>query len=516
MSSSPKKQYKTMERKVRVRFAPSPTGALHIGGVRTCLYNYLFAKQHGGDMIFRIEDTDSNRFVPGAEEYIIEALEWLGIKFDEGVSYGGNYGPYRQSERRDIYRKYVDQLLESGHAYIAFDTPEELEAKRNEIANFQYDASTRMQMSNSLSLSKEEVDARIARGDQYVVRAKIEPNEEIVVHDIIRGDVHVNSSILDDKVLYKSADNLPTYHLANIVDDHLMEVSHVIRGEEWLPSAPLHVLLYRFFGWEDTMPQFAHLALLLKPDGNGKLSKRDGDRLGFPVFPLRWVDPKSGEVSSGYRESGYYSEAFINMLALLGWNPGTEQEIFSMEELIEAFSFEHCTKSGARFNVDKTKWFNHEYLLKKDKEEVGEEYLQWLETEKGIKADRDYVVKVAGLVKDRVNFVKELWDQSFFFFEAPTSYDEVTVKKRWKENSPELMRMAKELINGIEDFSAENIEKVLNEWITSNELGMGPVMNGLRLMLVGAGKGPHIHEILELIGKEEAVKRIDKGVEVLG
>ncbi|MEE1091034.1 MAG: glutamate--tRNA ligase, partial [Paludibacteraceae bacterium] len=417
-----------MERKVRVRFAPSPTGALHIGGVRTCLYNYLFAKQHGGDMIFRIEDTDSNRFVPGAEEYIIEALEWLGIKFDEGVSYGGNYGPYRQSERRDIYRKYVDQLLESGHAYIAFDTPEELDAKRNEIANFQYDASTRMQMSNSLSLSKEEVDARIARGDQYVVRAKIEPNEEIIVHDIIRGDVHVNSSILDDKVLYKSADNLPTYHLANIVDDHLMEVSHVIRGEEWLPSAPLHVLLYRFFGWEDTMPQFAHLALLLKPDGNGKLSKRDGDRLGFPVFPLRWVDPKSGEVSSGYRESGYYSEAFINMLALLGWNPGTEQEIFSMEELIQAFSFEHCTKSGARFNVDKTKWFNHEYILKKSKEEVGEEYLQWLEEEKGIKADKDYVVKVTGLVKDRVNFVKELWDQSFFFFEEPTTYDEVTVK----------------------------------------------------------------------------------------
>ncbi|MBR4154741.1 MAG: glutamate--tRNA ligase, partial [Paludibacteraceae bacterium] len=331
-----------MERKVRVRFAPSPTGALHIGGVRTCLYNYLFAKQHGGDMIFRIEDTDSNRFVPGAEEYIIEALEWLGIKFDEGVSYGGNYGPYRQSERRDIYRKYVDQLLESGHAYIAFDTPEELEAKRNEIANFQYDASTRMQMSNSLSLSKEEVDARIARGDQYVVRAKIEPNEEIVVHDIIRGDVHVNSSILDDNVLYKSADNLPTYHLANIVDDHLMEVSHVIRGEEWLPSAPLHVLLYRFFGWEDTMPQFAHLALLLKPDGNGKLSKRDGDRLGFPVFPLEWHDPKSGDVSSGYRESGYLPEAVINFLALLGWNPGNDQEIMSMDELIALFKLERC------------------------------------------------------------------------------------------------------------------------------------------------------------------------------
>ena len=365
-----------MERKVRVRFAPSPTGALHIGGVRTCLYNYLFAKQHGGDMIFRIEDTDSNRFVPGAEEYIIEALEWLGIKFDEGVSYGGNYGPYRQSERRDIYRKYVDQLLESGHAYIAFDTPEELEAKRNEIANFQYDASTRMQMSNSLSLSKEEVDARIARGDQYVVRAKIEPNEEIVVHDIIRGDVHVNSSILDDKVLYKSADNLPTYHLANIVDDHLMEVSHVIRGEEWLPSAPLHVLLYRFFGWEDTMPQFAHLALLLKPDGNGKLSKRDGDRLGFPVFPLEWHDPKSGDVSSGYRESGYLPEAVINFLALLGWNPGNDQEIMSMDELIALFKLERCSKAGAKFDFEKGRWFNHQYLQMTENRTLAELFMK--------------------------------------------------------------------------------------------------------------------------------------------
>ena len=502
------------DRKVRVRFAPSPTGALHIGGVRTALYNYLFARQHGGDLIFRIEDTDSSRFVPGAEEYIIESFKWLGIKFDEGVSFGGEHGPYRQSERRDIYKKYVEVLMEAGKAYIAFDTPEELDAKRKEVANFQYDASTRLGMRNSLTLPKEEVDAMIAEGKQYVVRFKIEPNEEVHVHDIIRGEVVVNSSVLDDKVLYKSADELPTYHLANIVDDHLMEVSHVIRGEEWLPSMPLHVLLYQAFGWE--APEFAHLPLLLKPDGNGKLSKRDGDRLGFPVFPLRWVDPKSGEVSSGYRESGYYSEAFINMLALLGWNPGTEQEIFSMEELIEAFSFEHCTKSGARFNVDKTKWFNHEYLLKKSKEEVGEEYLQWIETEKGIKAEKDYVVKVTGLVKDRVNFVKELWDQSFFFFEEPTTYDEVTVKKRWKENSPELMRMAKELILSIDDFSAENIEKVLNEWITSNELGMGPVMNGLRLMLVGAGKGPHIHEIIELLGKEETVKRIDKGVAVLG
>ena len=358
------------ERKVRVRFAPSPTGALHIGGVRTALYNYLFARQHGGDLIFRIEDTDSNRFVPGAEEYIIESFKWLGINFDEGVSFGGNYGPYRQSERRDIYKKYVQVLLDSGKAYIAFDTPAELDAKRQEISNFQYDASTRMSMRNSLTLPKEEVDALIADGKQYVVRFKIEPNEDVHVHDIIRGEVVINSSILDDKVLYKSADELPTYHLANIVDDHLMEVSHVIRGEEWLPSAPLHVLLYRAFGWADTMPEFAHLPLLLKPDGNGKLSKRDGDRLGFPVFPLEWHDPKTGEVSSGYRESGYLPEAVINFLALLGWNPGNDQELMSLDELVKLFDLHRCSKAGAKFDFEKGKWFNHEYILKKSNEEV--------------------------------------------------------------------------------------------------------------------------------------------------
>ncbi|MBQ8055578.1 MAG: glutamate--tRNA ligase, partial [Paludibacteraceae bacterium] len=347
-----------MSRKVRVRFAPSPTGPLHIGGVRTALYNYLFAKKNNGDLILRIEDTDSQRFVPGAEEYIIESFKWLGIKFDEGVSLGGNYGPYRQSERKDIYRKYVDFLLENGTAYIAFDTKEELDSKRNEIPNFQYDASTRLQMRNSLTLSKEEVDKLISEGNQYVVRAKIEPNENITVHDLIRGDVVINSSVLDDKVLYKSADNLPTYHLANIVDDHLMEVTHVIRGEEWLPSAPLHVLLYRFLGWSDTMPQFAHLPLLLKPEGNGKLSKRDGDRLGFPVFPLDWYDPKTGDKSSGYRESGYLPEAVVNFLALLGWNSGTDQEIFSLEELVDAFSLDKVSKSGAKFDYEKGKWFN--------------------------------------------------------------------------------------------------------------------------------------------------------------
>ena len=498
-----------MERKVRVRFAPSPTGALHIGGVRTCLYNYLFAKQHGGDMIFRIEDTDSNRFVPGAEEYIIEALEWLGIKFDEGVSYGGNYGPYRQSERRDIYRKYVDQLLESGHAYIAFDTPAELEAKRNEIANFQYDASTRMQMSNSLSLSKEEVEARIARGDQYVVRAKIEPNEEIIVHDIIRGDVHVNSSILDDKVLYKSADNLPTYHLANIVDDHLMEVSHVIRGEEWLPSAPLHVLLYRFFGWEDTMPQFAHLALLLKPDGNGKLSKRDGDRLGFPVFPLEWHDPKSGDVSSGYRESGYLPEAVINFLALLGWNPGNDQEIMSMDELIALFKLERCSKAGAKFDFEKGRWFNHQYLQMTDNRTIAELFMKDIEAA-GVETTIEKAEQVVGYMKSRVNFVKELWPLCSFFWIAPTSYDEKAVAKRWKAETPAMMTELRELMAAWDKYDdAEASEEYVKQWCEAKGYGLGNVMNPFRLMLVGELKGPHMFEVTAVLGKEETLRRMD-------
>ena len=498
-----------MERKVRVRFAPSPTGALHIGGVRTCLYNYLFAKQHGGDMIFRIEDTDSNRFVPGAEEYIIEALEWLGIKFDEGVSYGGNYGPYRQSERRDIYRKYVDQLLESGHAYIAFDTPAELEAKRNEIANFQYDASTRMQMSNSLSLSKEEVDARIARGDQYVVRAKIEPNEEIVVHDIIRGDVHVNSSILDDKVLFKSADNLPTYHLANIVDDHLMEVSHVIRGEEWLPSAPLHVLLYRFFGWEDTMPQFAHLALLLKPDGNGKLSKRDGDRLGFPVFPLEWHDPKTGDVSSGYRESGYLPEAVINFLALLGWNPGNDQEIMSMDELISLFKLERCSKAGAKFDFEKGRWFNHQYLQMTDNRTIAELFMKDIEAA-GVETTIEKAEQVVGYMKSRVNFIKELWPLCSFFWIAPTSYDEKAVAKRWKAETPAMMAELRELMAAWDKYDdAEASEEYVKQWCEAKGYGLGNVMNPFRLMLVGELKGPHMFEVTTVLGKEETLRRMD-------
>lgn len=500
------------ERRVRVRFAPSPTGALHIGGVRTALYNYLFAKQHNGDLILRIEDTDSQRFVPGAEDYIIESLEWLGIRFDEGVKYGGNHAPYRQSERKPLYRKYVDQLLNDGLAYIAFDTPAELERKRSEMPNFQYDASTRMQMRNSLTLSAEEVQTLINSGQQYVVRIKIEPNEAIEVDDLIRGKVVINSSVLDDKVLFKSTDQLPTYHLANIVDDHLMEVSHVIRGEEWLPSAPLHVLLYRYLGWSETMPRFAHLPLLLKPDGNGKLSKRDGDRLGFPVFPLEWKDPKSGETSSGYRESGYLPEAIVNFLALLGWNPGNDQEILSMDELIRLFSLEKCSKSGAKFDYEKGKWFNHKYIQQKTNEEIATLFTPVLQ-EHEISAQPAYIAQVIGLVKERVNFVKELWEQASFFFIAPSSYDEKTVKKRWKEDSPRLMNELAILLETIEDFNAENCENRVKDWIETNGYHLGNVMNAFRLTIVGAPKGPHMFDIIALLGKHETIARIKRAIE---
>lgn len=502
------------DRKVRVRFAPSPTGALHIGGVRTALYNYLLARQSGGEIIFRIEDTDSSRFVPGAEEYILESFKWLGITFDEGVSFGGNHGPYRQSERRDIYRKYVKELLDNGKAYIAFDTPQELEAKRSEIANFQYDASTRLGMKNSLTLSKDEVDAMIAEGQQYVVRFMVQPNEDIHVHDIIRGEVVVNSSVLDDKVLYKSADDLPTYHLANIVDDHLMEVSHVIRGEEWLPSAPLHVLLYRAFGWEDTMPQFAHLPLLLAPDGKGKLSKRHGDKYGFPVFPLEWNDPKTGSVFSGYRESGYLPEAVINFLALLGWNPGTNQEIMSMDELIKLFDLSKCNKAGAKFDFEKGKWFNHEYIMQKDNRELAELFMPVVR-EHGIDASMDKVVTVVSLMKDRVSFVKDLWDTCKFFFVAPTEYDEKTRKKRWKEDSAEMMLKLAEVLEAIDDFSIENQERIVMKWIEDNGYHLGNIMNAFRLTLVGEGKGPHMFDISAVLGKEETLARLRRAIEVL-
>lgn len=503
------------DRKVRVRFAPSPTGALHIGGVRTALYNYLFARQHGGDLVFRIEDTDSNRFVPGAEEYIIESFRWLGIKFDEGVSFGGEHGPYRQSERRSIYKKYVDQLLAADKAYIAFDTPEQLEAKRAEVQNFQYDAHTRCEMTNSLTLLKEEVERRIADGEQYVVRFKVEPGIDVHIDDMIRGHVVIKSDILDDKVLYKSADELPTYHLANIVDDHLMEITHVIRGEEWLPSAPLHVLLYRAFGWEDTMPTFAHLPLLLKPEGKGKLSKRDGDRLGFPVFPLEWHDPKTGDVSSGYRESGYFPEAVVNFLALLGWNPGTEQELFTLDELVEAFDIHKCSKAGARFDYQKGIWFNHEYMLKKSNEEVANLFAP-IVANNGVDETMERITQVVAMMKDRVNFVKELWPLCSFFFIAPTEYDEKTVKKRWKADSAKVMGELADVLEAIDDFSVEGQEPVVMKWVEEKGYKLGDVMNAFRLTLVGIGKGPGMFDISAFLGKEETLKRLRKAIEVLG
>ncbi len=502
------------ERKVRVRFAPSPTGPLHIGGVRTALYNYLFARQHGGDFVFRIEDTDSHRFVPGAEDYIIESFKWLGIKFDEGVSFGGSHGPYRQSERRKIYKKYVQQLLDNGKAYLAFDTPEELEKKREEVKNFQYDAHSRLSMRNSLSLPKEEVERLLSDGAQYTVRFKVEPGEEIHVNDLIRGDVCVKSDILDDKVLYKSADELPTYHLANIVDDHLMEITHVIRGEEWLPSAPLHVLLYKAFGWEDTMPRFAHLALLLKPEGNGKLSKRDGDRLGFPVFPLEWHDPKSGEVSSGYRESGYLPEAVVNFLALLGWNPGNDQEVMSMDELIHSFDLSRCSKSGAKFDYEKGKWFNHHYIQAMDNKEAAALFMPILESH-GVKADPAYVEKVVAMMKDRATFIKDLWNLCSFFFIAPTEYDEKTRKKRWKEDSATQLAELIEVLRTREPFDIEGTEEEVKAWIESKGYHLGNIMNATRLALVGEGKGPHIFDITEALGKEESIRRIQRAIEKL-
>ncbi len=526
----------SMERRVRVRFAPSPTGALHIGGVRTALYNYLFARQHGGDMLLRIEDTDSTRFVPGAEEYILEALDWLGIGIDEGlrqkkgakeIEAVGEHGPYRQSERREIYHQYVKQLLDSGHAYIAFDTPEELEAKRAQIPNFQYDARTREQMRNSLTMPVEEVKRLVDGGEKYVVRFKVEPNEDVHVHDLIRGEVVINSNILDDKVLYKSADDLPTYHLANIVDDHLMEISHVIRGEEWLPSAPLHVLLYRAFGWQDTMPEFAHLPLLLKPDGNGKLSKRDGDRLGFPVFPLEFHNQKDGTVSSGYRESGYLPEAVINFLALLGWHGSGDQEMYTMDELIKDFSLDRVSKSGAKFDYEKGKWFNHQYLQLRSNEELADMFMPVLKeklAENGIPFSSlegrpggvSIVAKVIGLTKDRVNFVPELWEQTNFFFVAPTEYDEKSLKKRWKEDSPKHMTELLELLEAQEDWSAEALDALVMPWIESKEYGVGIVMNAFRICLVGAARGPHIWAITDVLGKEETIKRVKTALEILG
>ena len=502
-------------RKVRVRFAPSPTGPLHIGGVRTALYNYLFARHNGGEMILRIEDTDSRRFVPGAEDYINEALAWLGIKIDEGVREGGPHGPYRQSERRDIYREHVRMLLDAGKAYIAFDTPEELQAAREATPNFQYDASTRGQMRNSLTISAEEVERRIAEGEPYVVRFKIEPGREVAVDDLLRGRVTINSSVLDDKVLYKSADDLPTYHLANIVDDHLMEVSHVIRGEEWLPSAPLHFLLYEAFGWSDSRPEFVHLPLLLKPDGKGKLSKRDGDRLGFPVFPLDWRDPQSGDLTHGYREGGYLPEAVVNFLALLGWNPGDDTELMDMNELIKRFSIEHCSRSGAKFAYEKGRWFNHEYIQKLDPERLTDLFADVLKNH-GVDTgsfSRDYIGRAAAMVKDRVSFIEELWANARFFFEAPTEYEAKSVKKRWTPDMPRHMKDLIGQLRALPTLESKKAEEIILGWIKENGLHMGNVMNAWRLAVVGECKGPHMFDILELMGTDENVARIEAAIE---
>lgn len=505
-------------KKVRVRFAPSPTGALHIGGVRTALYNYLFAKKYGGDFLLRIEDTDQTRYVAGAEEYIVESLKWCGIQVDEGVTVGGNFAPYRQSERKPIYRQYAEQLVASGNAYYAFDTPEELQAMRERLQaqksdNQQYNALSRKQMTNSFTLSAAEIQARIESGENYVIRFNMPKNETLVVKDLIRGEVKFQTAKLDDKVLFKS-DGMPTYHLANVVDDHLMQISHVIRGEEWLPSLPLHVLLYRSFAWQETMPQFAHLSLLLKPNGKGKLSKRDGDKLGFPVFPLEWKDPKTGEISSGYRESGYFADAFVNMLAFLGWNPGTEQEIFSLTELVEAFSLDKVGKSGSKFSPDKTKWFNQQYLRNKSNQELAQLLDNQLKA-KGITAAPDYLSTVCGMLKERATFVSDLWDLGSFFFQKPTNYDAKTVKKRWKAQTPELMIAWRETLATIDEFSAANIKSALEGFVAEKGVGFGQLMMPFRICLVGSGSGPDLFEIAAMLGKQEVKERIDKAVENL-
>ncbi|MBD79740.1 MAG: glutamate--tRNA ligase [Crocinitomicaceae bacterium] len=504
-----------MSQKVRVRFAPSPTGPLHIGGVRTALYNYLFAKHHGGDFLLRIEDTDQTRFVPGAEEYIQQSLSWCGITPDEGPQNPGNCGPYRQSERKDLYYQYAEQLINDGYAYYAFDTPEELEnvremAKKMKAPNWQYNQITRTGMKNSLTLTKEEVEARINNGDPYVIRLKAPRNEEIRLNDLIRGWVVVNSNNIDDKVLMK-ADKMPTYHLANIVDDHLMDITHVIRGEEWLPSAPTHVLLYQYLGWNQ--PDFAHLPLILKPDGNGKLSKRDGDRLGFPVFPLEWKDPKTHEVSSGYRESGYFADGFVNMLAFLGWNPGDDREIFSLEELISEFSLERVGKAGAKFDADKAKWYNQQYLRSRSNEELEELLRPYLEAE-GIQSSKGFTSRVCGLMKERASFIPDMLNDRFYF-EAPTSYDEKTVRKKWKEDTPEIVKNLRGKLEGISDFSEENIDVTFKKFLEDNGYGFGKVMPGFRLLVTGKGMGPSMSAIASILGKEEVLKRIDTGLAVI-
>lgn len=506
-----------MDRKVRVRFAPSPTGALHLGGVRTALFNYLFARRHGGDFLLRIEDTDQTRYVPGAEEYIVESLKWCGLTVDEGVGVGGECGPYRQSERKPLYKQYALRLVESGHAYYSFDSAEVLGQKRKECESqgktFMYNAETRKELKNSLTMSEEEVEALLESGANYVIRFKMPENEEVVLHDIIRGEVRFNTSLLDDKVLFKS-DGMPTYHLANIVDDHLMKISHVIRGEEWLPSLPLHVLLYRAFGWEDTMPEFAHLPLILKPVGNGKLSKRDGNKMGFPVFPMEFTDPDTGEKWHGYREDGYFPEAFINMLALLGWNPGTDQEIFTLEELCELFTLDRVNKSGARFNPDKAKWFNHKYLVQKPDSELAE-LLNGFLVKDGIACEKGKLEKICRLLKERANFVKDIYDSSQYFYKAPQAYEEKGVKKFWKEGTPDLMRELTGVLEGVREFTSPATEEAVKAWAATKEIGFGKVMSPFRLAIIGSADGPHLFDIIEILGKEETLARMRRILEKL-
>ena len=500
-----------MSEKVRVRFAPSPTGPLHIGGLRTALFNYLFAKKYDGDFLLRIEDTDQNRYVEGAENYIIEALNWCGIQYDEGVGKEGDYAPYRQSERKEIYAQYAQELIDKDWAYYAFDTPQELDEQRKKSEEkgetFIYNWHNRQSLNNSLSISKEEVQERINNGQEYVIRFKM-PQEILTMQDLIRGEVVVDTKTLDDKVLFKS-DGMPTYHLANIVDDHLMKITHVIRGEEWLPSMPLHILMYRAFGWK--APQFSHLPLILKPAGmgNGKLSKRDGDKMGFPVFPLLWKDPETGAISKGYREDGYLPEALLNFLALLGWNPGTDQEIFTKEELIKLFDLERVSKSGARFDIEKAKWFNHQYLHQKNSEELAKEYLKIL-SEKNVNSSQEIVEKIVALIRDRATFITDFWELSSFFFIAPTQYDEKAMKKQWKENSSEILDKIVNILSSQEDFSSANTEHIVKEFITNNGFSLGQVMPLIRLALVGDMKGPHIFDIAEIIGKDETIKRLEK------
>ncbi len=502
--------------RVRVRFAPSPTGPLHIGGMRTALFNYLFAKKNGGDFILRIEDTDQNRYVPGAEKYIIESLKWCGLNPVEGPGIGGDFGPYRQSERKEIYRKYADELVETGHAYVAFDTAEEIDSLRNEAEGkgetFSYGIATRDELNNSLKLSAEEVQQKMKAGEQYVIRFKMPKNVDVTEKDLIRREVTFNTTIsLDDKVLFKS-DGMPTYHLANVVDDHLMKITHVIRGEEWLPSLPLHVLLYRAFGWEDSKPKFAHMPLTLKPTGKGKLSKRDGDKMGFPVFPLPWEDPETGKITRSYKEDGYFPEAFINMLVFLGWSPGTDKEFFTLEELSEVFTLDRIVKSGSRFDPEKAKWYNKHYFQQKTEAELTELFKPLLQ-KKGISASDEKIIKVISSVKERCEFVSDLWVQGSFFFEAPTAYDEQAVKKRWKEETPAQLTKIIEVFESVENWKAESIKEAFSAFMNDSGWGFGAIMNPLRLCLVGGNMGPDLFVICEILGKEETISRIQKGID---